>query len=146
MSPCATADLDATVGRQVGTAGSVYYPLQFTNASAATCSLFGYPGVAFVSAIGGGQIGAAAARNPAFTPQLVNLAPGAVVHADLQVAAAGVYPAPECKPVTAHWLRVYPPGEFTPLYVSFTTSTCSGSVPGGSALAVDVVRAGSFGL
>jgi hypothetical protein len=41
----------------------------------------------------------------------VKLVAGGVAHAWLQVAEAGNYPAATCQPVTAHWLRVYAPGE-----------------------------------
>ena len=33
------------VGQGNGAAGTIYYPLEFTNLSGHTCSLFGFPGV-----------------------------------------------------------------------------------------------------
>ena len=50
---------------------------------------------------------------------------GGVAHAWLQVAEAGNYPAATCQPVTAHWLRVYAPGETQALYVSHAFDACS---------------------
>jgi len=126
-TPCATSALRATVptGTANAAAGSSYYPIQFANVSEAPCTLYGYPGVSFVTAAGGSQIGPAATRNPALAPQLVSLSPGQTVHAELGVVDAQNYPPADCGFVTAHWLRVYPPGQTAPLYVSFTTQTCS---------------------
>jgi hypothetical protein len=145
LPPCATAALRVSVGGANGAAGSIYYPLEFTNISGGPCVMYGYPGVSFVSAPGGGELGGAAVRNSTFTPALVTLAPGAVAHASVQVVVAQNYPVSVCKPVTAHWLRVYPPGQYVPLYASLTAATCTGSVPSGSTLGIYVVRPGANG-
>jgi hypothetical protein len=142
---CASGALRVSVGPANGAAGSIYYPLDFRNVSAAPCTLLGYPGVSFVTSPGAGQVGGAAVRNPTFAPALVTLAPGAVAHASVQVVVAQSYPAALCRPVTAHWLRVYPPGQFTPLYASLTAQTCTGAIPGGSTLGIYVVRPGADG-
>jgi hypothetical protein len=55
----------------------------------------------------------------------VIIRPGGTAHAELQVVNAHNYPASTCHPVAAHWLRVYPPGEVTPLYISITSTACS---------------------
>src|SRR5436189_187108 len=72
-----------------------------------------------------GQTAAAAQKNPSFGKVPVRLAAGGVAHAWLQVAEAGNYPAATCQPVTAHWLRVYAPGETQALYVSHAFDACS---------------------
>jgi hypothetical protein len=102
---CTTSGLRVSLGGANGAAGSIYYPLDFRNVSAAACSLFGYPGVSFVAKPGAGQLGGAAVRNATFGPSLVTLAPGAVAHASVQVVVAQSYPAALCRPVTAHFLR-----------------------------------------
>ena len=59
-----------------GAAGSVYYPLLFTNVSGATCTLYGYPGAAPGEA--GRRERGRKCRDrgtPAFTGELVTLAP-----------------------------------------------------------------------
>ena len=84
---------------------------------AAPCTLYGYPGVSFVTAPGGSQIGPAATRNPAVPRQLVTLAPGQTAHAELQVVDAENYPPADCGLVTAHWLKIYPPNQTAPVYV-----------------------------
>jgi hypothetical protein len=110
-----------------GAAGSTYYPLDFTNTSAAACAMAGYPGVSFVTAANptGRQIGAAAQRNPAFGATVVRLEPDGHAHVWLQVAAAGNYPEASCHPVTAHGLRVYPPDETEAGYVPENFSACA---------------------
>jgi hypothetical protein len=145
LAPCGTAGLRVTVGAPNGAAGSIYYPIDFRNISGATCGMFGYPGVSFVSAPGGSQLGGMASRNATFGPTRVTLAPGATAHASVQVEVAQSYPAAVCKPVTAHWLRVYPPGQFVPAYPALTAATCTGSVPSGSTLGIYVVRPGATG-
>jgi hypothetical protein len=144
-APCSTAALRVRVGAANGAAGSVYYPLEFTNISGLTCDMYGYPGVSFVSGPAGGELGGPAVRNSTFGPSVVRLAPGTVAHASVQVVVAQNYPTARCKPVTAHWLRVYPPGQFTPRYVALTAQTCTGKIPGGSTLGIYVVRPGANG-
>jgi hypothetical protein len=144
LAACRTASLLITVddGQAGGAAGSTYYPLNFTNTAAAACELYGYPGVSFVSAPAGtgSQIGVAARRNAAFAKVTVRLAPGGTAHAWLQVTVAGNYPASACQPVTARWLRVYPPGETKAGYVNHSFNACSSTST--ALLSVLPVRAG----
>ena len=141
---CATSALHVVVASSAGgaAAGSVYYPIQFSNTSSSPCTLYGYPGVSFVGAVGGSQIGAAATRNPTLAATLVSLSPGQTVHATLQVVNAQNYPPGDCGLVTAHWLKVYPPNQTAPLYVSFTAQTCSKPK---TILSVQTVQTGSSG-
>ena len=124
---CATSALKVTVPKGQGNAaaGSSYYPIQFANVSGASCTLYGYPGVSFVTAPGGRQIGPAATRNPAAARQLVTVSPGQTAHAEQQVINAENYPPADCGLVTAHWLKIYPPNQTGPAYVSFTAQACS---------------------
>lgn len=143
---CATGNLKASVVSSAGgaAAGSTYYPMNLTNAGSSPCSLFGYPGVSWVSGPSGSQIGQPATRNPVLTPATVVLAPGQTAHVTLQVVDAQNYGKSSCQPVTAHWLKIFPPGQFTALYVKFSALTCSAKLPGklGSPLTVDAVKAG----
>jgi len=124
--PCPTSTLRVSVSASQGAAaGSSYYPIVFTNISGAACTLYGYPGVSFVAAPGGSQIGIPATENPAHPRQLITLAPGQAGHAELQVVNAENYPPANCGMVTAHWLRVYPPNQTAPLYASFTAQACA---------------------
>jgi hypothetical protein len=141
---CASSALHVVVASSAGgaAAGSVYYPIEFSNTSSSPCTLYGYPGVSFVGAVGGSQIGAAATRNSTLTAKLVSLSPGQTVHATLQVVNAANYPPGDCGLVTAHWLKVYPPNQTAPVYVSFTAQTCSKPK---TILSVQTVQTGSNG-
>jgi len=144
LALCQPATMRVTVnaGQAGGAAGSTYYPVDFTNTSSSPCGLYGYPGMSFVTAGDGSgqQIGAAAQENPGFGKVTVRLPAGGMAHAWLQVAEAGNYPASACQPVTAHWLRVFAPGETEALYVNHAFSACSlASAP---LLTVMPVRAG----
>lgn len=142
---CAPSGLTAKVDTSQGgaAAGSVFVPIDFTNTTASTCTLFGYPGVSFVTSPSGSELGRAATRTPP-TATLVTLAPGGVAHAILKVAQAANYSSSACVPVTAHWLRIYPPNQFTAIYARYTAQACSARLPHalGSQLTVYVVRPG----
>jgi Protein of unknown function (DUF4232) len=144
LATCRAASLRVTVSaRQAGgAAGSIYYPVDFTNVSRSACGMYGYPGVSFVTSNGGAgrQIGAAAQRDPAFGKLAVRLPAGGVAHAWLQVAQAGNYPAFTCQPVRAHWLRVFAPGQTVPSFVSYSLDACASAAV--HLLTVMPVRAG----
>jgi Protein of unknown function (DUF4232) len=144
VAACATSALHVAVpsGGGGAAAGSTYYPIQFSNTSSSPCTLYGYPGVSFVSAAGGSQIGAAATRDPTLPATLISLSPGQTVHATLQVVDAMNYPPAGCGLVTAHWLKIYPPNQTAPVYVSFSAQTCSKPK---TILSVQTVQAGSSG-
>jgi Protein of unknown function (DUF4232) len=141
---CTTSALHVAVpsGGGNAAAGSAFYPIQFSNTSSSPCTLYGYPGVSFVGAVGGSQIGVAATRNSALPAKLISLSPGQTVHATLQVVDAMNYPSGECGLVTAHWLKIYPPNQTAPIYVSFTAQTCSKPK---TILSVQTVQTGSSG-
>ena len=144
VAACTTSALHVAVpsGSGNAAAGSSYYPIQFSNTSSSPCTLYGYPGVSFVGAVGGSQIGAPATRNSALAAKLISLSPGQTVHATLQVVDAMNYPSGGCGLVTAHWLKIYPPNQTAPLYVSFTAQTCSKPK---TVLSVQTVQTGSSG-
>lgn len=124
---CATSALHVSTGQSQGAAGTIYTSIDFKNVAGSPCILRGYPGVSLVTAgsSAGHQIGAAARRDPATPVTAITLAPGQVAHATLGVSQAGNYPATTCHPVTAHWLKVFPPNQYAAVYLPFTTQTCS---------------------
>jgi Domain of unknown function (DUF4232) len=142
--PCATSALRAAIGSGQGAAGSRYFPIDLTNISGTSCTLFGYPGVSFVTGAGGSQIGAAATRSPS-TAKLVTLPDGATAHAVLQVVDALNYPAARCSLTEAHWLKIYPPNQFSALYLSFSAQTCAGGPNATKILSVQTVQPGVNG-
>lgn len=144
-APCATSALRASVGSGDGAAGSTYYPLEFTNVSGAACTLFGYPGISFVTGAGGSQIGRAASRNPAVGSKLVTIAAGSTVHATMQVVNAMNFSNSDCHLVTAHWLKIYPPNQKVPIYLSFTAQTCASRAKSMHILGIEAVQPGNGG-
>ena len=118
--------------------GSEYLPIDFTDNTAASCQLHGYPGVAFVTGVGGSRIGGAAARQVGLPVRRVVLAPGETAHAWLIVAAASNYPPRRCRPVSVGWLRVRAPGQRGHDYVQHSFTVCAHA----SILTVQTVRSG----
>jgi hypothetical protein len=142
-APCPTRYLGVKAGLSQGTAGSIYQVIDFTNISNVSCTLYGYPGISFASTgSSGGQIGLAAKENPTPPRELVTLAPGATANALVRIVAAGNFPPATCGMVTAHWLVIYPPNQTTPVYLNYTSPTCSKQV---QILTVNVVQPGSGG-
>jgi hypothetical protein len=143
LAACATANLSVGLQTNVGggAAGSQYVPISFTNTSGAACAMYGFPGVSFVTGPNGSQIGAPASRQTSFPAVAVTVAAHATAHAWLQVAEAGNYPASTCHPVTAHWLKVYPPANTAASYLGHTFTACSSAKV--TIMMVDPVRAGS---
>lgn len=106
-----------------GTAGSIYYTLEFTNLSGHACTLAGYPGVSSVT-LSGAQLGSAGSRTTV-PAHVVTLAQGASAHTALQVTEAGNYPASSCHLVDAAGIRVYPPGQTASKIVPFVFDACA---------------------
>lgn len=84
---CRDGQLSATAGRQGAGLGSYYDDIVFRNVSAATCSLFGYPGVKLADA-NGRPVKTDLQRGPA-TPHLVVLAPGQAASTTISGADSG---------------------------------------------------------
>jgi hypothetical protein len=111
-----------------GTAGSIYYTLEFTNLSSQTCTLGGYPGVSAVN-LAGHQLGSPASRENTGTPHVITLASGASATAVLRIVEAGNFPSSTCHLVTAAWLRVFPPNLTASKVVPFPFDACSHTGP-----------------
>jgi hypothetical protein len=127
---CHTSELRASVGRVDPGAGQRNFPLVLTNTSSRTCTLYGYPGAAFVDA-SGRQVGADPRRAPG-SPKTVTLAPGRSAWAGLSFASPEVSGA---RAVTPAALLVTPPDERDSLTVEWR----GGKVPvGGTAATVSV--------
>ena len=138
---CATRDLKATVGVAQGAAGSVYQVVDFTNIGTASCSLYGYPGIALAGGSPVSQIGAAASRSSQAAPALVTLAPGGVANTLLRITQAQNYPTSKCHPAASTYLQIYPPNQTTPTYLGYKSTGCSAT--GVKLLTVGVVQAGA---
>ena len=123
---CSASDLGVwvAVNQGNGAAGTIYYPLEFTNLSHHTCYLFGYPGVSAID-LNGRQLGSPASWGSLAGARIVNLAPGATAHTILGYHDVVVGTAPECAQVkVATYLRVYPPGQRSATLAAFPVEAC----------------------
>ena len=135
---CATSQLTVALGPSNGTAGAIYYPVQFTNKTAASCTLYGFPGVSFAAGTDEHQVGAAASRTQQ-TPATITVMPRATASALLRVTDSGVY---GCTRVQVNGLRIYPPGNTESVIVSYSGMACTSDV---QQLTVGTVVTGSSG-
>jgi hypothetical protein len=115
-----------------GHAGGMTYELEFSNISRQTCTLYGHPGVSAIDS-NGHQVGPPATWFG--VPHTVTLTPGATAHANLEVVDAGAM----CSPVTAAYLRVYPPGQKTAWPEPLSVQVC----PNRAAMSVAPVSPGT---
>jgi hypothetical protein len=122
---CTSANLAVWISPDLadGAAGTIYYPLDFTNISNHTCFLVGWPGV---SAVNGNlkQLGAAALRDSFIPRRFVDVAPGGTAHATLLYEDAVVF-NPGCGRVTASFLNVFPPDQRGSRIAFFDNPVCT---------------------
>ncbi|MEU9304849.1 DUF4232 domain-containing protein [Streptomyces sp. NPDC048269] len=116
---CHVADLHLAIGEPDGAAGSLYYPIQFTNTSTHTCALRGFPGVSVVD-VKHRQIGTSATRTgePVGT---VSVQPGKSVTATLRTNSPGV--AAGCRP-TSTYVNVFPPNSYQAVQIPYHLRVC----------------------
>ena len=127
---CHTSELRASVGRVDPGAGQRNFPVVLTNTSERTCTLYGYPGAAFVDA-SGKQLGPDPERAPE-SPRTVTLTPGRSAWAGLSFSSPQISGARAAAPAQ---LLVTPPDERNPIEVTWT----AGEVPvGGNESSVSV--------
>ena len=122
---CPTSSLQVKLSSPNGYAGGTDQNIDFTNSGAASCTLYGYPGVSLVSGPPYTQIGLAAKRDTTTPVKLVTLAPGAAAHAVLQIVDALNFPPSSCGPTKATYLRIYPPNQKVPGYVPSAAQGCA---------------------
>jgi Protein of unknown function (DUF4232) len=122
---CTTANLSVwvNISEGNGAAGTIYYPLEFTNTSNHTCRTWGYPGVSALNA-SGKQLGDAAGRNPLYAGAWVNIPAGGTAHSLLSYGNAEVSTS-GCRPATASLIKVYPPNQFASALGFFSLPVCS---------------------
>jgi hypothetical protein len=127
---CTAADLGAWVAitQGNGAAGSVYYPLQFTNLSRHACAMRGFPGVSALDRAAH-QLGVPAGRDHAVPVRTVVLAPGATAHSVLRLSDV-VLSTAACHPVySAIELRIYPPNERQSTLAAYDLGACAHAGP-----------------
>lgn len=124
---CTASDLGVwlALDQGNGTAGTTYYPLEFTNLSHHTCYLYGYPGVSARDR-NGHQLGSPADWGSLRGARIVNVAPGATAHTLLGYHDVVVTTETGCHQVnSAVELRVYPPGQRSATDAAFSFPVCS---------------------
>jgi Protein of unknown function (DUF4232) len=143
-SPCTHAQLRLHVGPADGAAGTIFYPLTFTNVSARACTLRGYPGVSSVRGSQGVQVGDPA-RRERFPVHRVRLrARGGKATAVYGQVDVGVFSRSLCRPVRTRGLRVYAPNQTRAFFAPLRHRACSAHGAGDSH--VRPVVAGATGL
>lgn len=124
---CTASDLGVwlALDQGNGAAGTIFFPLEFTNLSHHTCYLFGYPGVTARDR-NGHQLGSPADWRSLHGARIVNVAPGATAHTILGYHDVVVEPGSGCNQVnSAVELRVYPPGQRSATDAAFSFPVCS---------------------
>jgi hypothetical protein len=116
---CTSADLSLSMQQVTADLGTKEGTLVFTNKTATSCVMAGFPGVSVVSAVNQGQqVGAAADRQGPTGPQ-VTLAPSQSAAAPLSWVDGGTL----CdQPVPVAGFRVYPPNETESMFVALDQS------------------------
>jgi hypothetical protein len=135
IAPCRASGTTTWLGLGAGggAAGTIFYPLEFSNTGRRTCSLFGFPGVSAVK--NGHQVGTAAIRSG--PKRLAVLRPGQTAHAVLGIVEAGNIGG--CNRVQGASLKIFAPNQqgFT-IIPSFTFTACANQ----SVLRISSVRFG----
>lgn len=141
---CRTADLSAAAGPAQAAAGTVAFPIVFTNNGSGPCALAGFPGVSYAQAADGAPVGAPAAREGAASDP-VQIAPGAQASALVFAVDVHNIPADRCRPVQVPGLRIYPPDNTESLYVERSATACDNAQVTTTQLRVRAVVAGADG-
>ena len=126
---CRTAALTVSIGAPNGSAGADHYGLTFHNTGATYCTLYGFPGVSFLTG-NGQQIGAPAQRAGGAVVT-VTLAAGGNAYASVAVTDPGIPPCTGSAPVAN--VRVYPPGQTQAVLVTAPSGMLVCSSPDTSA-------------
>ena len=112
VASCQAANTEVwAAAKDIGTAGTTYYELEFSNIGTQPCTLHGFPDVWAVT-LHGAEIGKPASHQN-IVPSTVTLQPGATAHAILGVVDTGAMCGREA--VTAAGLKVIPPGQPMPV-------------------------------
>ncbi|MFF3565277.1 DUF4232 domain-containing protein [Streptomyces sp. NPDC002574] len=126
---CHTADLRASIGPNDPGAGQENFPVVLTNRSSRTCTVYGFPGLAFVNSAGQ-QVTVDPERNTGQAKQRVTLAPGASAWSPMSFSNPDITGVTTVVPAA---VLVTPPDERTSLRVPWNggkvSNTGKASVP-----------------
>ncbi len=123
---CTSGQLAVWISPELGNgaAGSIFYPLEFTNISNRTCFLVGWPGVSAANA-NGKQLGSPAARDNSVPRKIVDVAPRGTAHATLRYVDVQVDKSAGCKETTSTFLNVFPPDQGSARLAFFDVPACT---------------------
>ncbi|WP_433622820.1 DUF4232 domain-containing protein [Nocardia sp. CA-120079] len=141
---CRTSDLAAGLGPESAAAGTVAFPIVFTNNGSGPCVLEGFPGVSYAAGPDSAAVGAPAAREGTSSGP-IQLAPGG--QASALVFAVNVHniPPEQCQPVAVPGLRIYPPDNTASAYLERAATACGNGQMTTTQLRVRAVVAGDGG-
>ncbi|MEU0185125.1 DUF4232 domain-containing protein [Streptomyces sp. NPDC006207] len=126
---CHTSDLSASIGRNDPGAGQENFPVVLTNRSARTCTVYGFPGLAFVNAAGE-QVTVDPERATGQPARRVSLAPGASAWSAMSFSNPSITGVTTVTPAA---VLITPPDETASLKVPWTggkvSNTGKASVP-----------------
>ncbi|MFD3455100.1 DUF4232 domain-containing protein [Streptomyces sp. NPDC058691] len=126
---CHTADLRASIGPNDPGAGQENFPVVLTNRSSRTCTVYGFPGLAFVNSAGQ-QVTVDPERETGLPKQRVTLAPGASAWSPMSFSNPAISGVTTVVPAA---VLVTPPDERASLRVPWTggkvSNTGKASVP-----------------
>ncbi|MDX3191784.1 DUF4232 domain-containing protein [Streptomyces sp. MN03-5084-2B] len=104
--PCTADDVRLELGQGDAGAGSRYRPLRITNVSGTPCTVQGFPGVSYVTAEGGHEVGEAAVpEGDKGAP--VRLGTGETAAATIQFVNIHNYDPAQCRPTPVQGLRIH---------------------------------------
>ncbi|MEV6335821.1 DUF4232 domain-containing protein [Nocardia vinacea] len=141
---CRTSDLAAGLGPETAAAGTVAFPIVFTNNGSGLCVLEGFPGVSYATGAGSAPVGAPAARDGTSSGP-VQLAPGGQASALVFAVNVGNIPTEQCQPVAVPGLRIYPPDNIASLFLERAATACGDGQMTTAQLRVRAVVAGTRG-
>jgi hypothetical protein len=144
VARCTAGQLAMGLGSSNGTAGSVYQAIRFTNKSSRACTLTGHPGVSFVAAGSGSQVGAAASHSATPPTTTVTLMTADSASALLRTVDYGNYSSAACVAKPVGGLRIFPPGSTVSVVLDLPSGSmaCSTKV---AQLSVGAVVKGTTG-
>lgn len=122
---CSAPDLGVWVAadQSQGAAGTIATPLEFTNISHHTCTLYGFPGVSALSTTGQ-QLGSPAIRDPSVQTRLVKLAPGGTGYALLEYSDVITGNCAPARKRLAVMLQVYAPDQRAADHAFWSATAC----------------------
>jgi hypothetical protein len=124
LASCKNGVLSVLIAKIKPTRGAATYRIEFKNLSPTSCTLYGFPGVAFFGANDSVQVGPAATMNHGSPEHLVGLPTQGTAIAQLTMANAEKYPS-RCHRTAVSGIVVTPPGLTKSVRLPLSGLTCT---------------------